>query len=274
MVQEEQNKGAWSALSVPVRVGVLVLAALLAVVLVKVLVGARAPAPKNSLEGNDVFKTVVETEPISFDSIEKKDPARPEGETEKAREGIVGIAKATYKVYAGGRKIEVGRKVIKEPVSELVIVGSKPRPILNLSWDELTVGLFDKAPGPERVAVADRFLNEKGLKGKSGPWQDPNWLVAEMEKWVKTQDDAQSKRLEWELGYRVNDWKHEQFLAKLKTLKAGSTIEEAKALLGDPDNTRFTESDGSRVDYLYYGPVGDREELVFSGGQYQGRNHL
>ena len=259
----------WNGLSLGVKAAVLVSLVLLVgvVVMSTANMGEKDIAAKETKPA-PTAKTIVNTETIGFSTDTKKDPNRPEGETTVTRPGVMGSAKVTYDVYSDGRKIVVEHEVLKEPVTEKVIVGTKPKPITNISWDVLRVGQFEIAPMTEKVAVAERYLNENKLKGPGLPWQDPKWLVGEIEAWLKENKDSENNYLEWEFANRVTEWKREELARKAITLSLGSSMEEAKALLGEPSDTRSTNLPGQSVmDYLYYGPLGDRIELVFSAGQ-------
>ncbi len=262
----------WNGLSLAVKVAVLASVVLLVGVVAmsmantgdkEVVTKEAKPAP--------IAETVVTTEAIGFSTDTQEDPNRLEGETTVTKAGAMGSARVTYDVYSDGRKIEVKREILKDPVTEHVLIGTKPKPITNVSWDVLRVEQFEAAPMTEKVAVAERYLNENKLKGPGLPWQDPKWLVGKIETWLSENKDSGNNYLEWEFGNRVSEWKREELARKAVTLPLGSSMDEAKALLGPPSDTRSTNLPGQSVmDYLYYGPLGDRIELIYSGGQLEG----
>lgn len=68
--------------------------------------------------------TVEETEDIPFETARVDDARLPVGTEVVEREGVKGEVKVTYEVV-GEERTEVAREVIKEPVMELVRVGTK-----------------------------------------------------------------------------------------------------------------------------------------------------
>lgn len=68
--------------------------------------------------------TVEETEEIPFETARVDDTRLPIGTEVVEREGVNGEVKVTYEVV-GEERTEVDREVIKEPVMELVRVGTK-----------------------------------------------------------------------------------------------------------------------------------------------------
>jgi hypothetical protein len=75
-------------------------------------------------------RTVTETQPIPFTRRTVEDPALPQGGRTVRTPGVAGERTLTYEVsYANG--VEVGRKLIgdkvtRQPVTEVVAVGTKP----------------------------------------------------------------------------------------------------------------------------------------------------
>lgn len=68
--------------------------------------------------------TVEETEEIPFETARVDDAKLPIGTEVVEREGVNGELKVTYEIV-GEERTEVAREVIKEPVMELVRVGTK-----------------------------------------------------------------------------------------------------------------------------------------------------
>ncbi len=262
----------WNGLSLAVKVAALAsIALLVGVAAMSMADSGDKEIVTNETKPPPTAETVIATEAIGFSTDTKEDPNRLEGETTVTRPGVIGSARVTYDVYSDGRKIEVKREIIKDPVTENVTVGTKPQPITNVSWDVLRVEQFEAAPMTEKVSVAERYVNENKLKGPGLPWQDPKWLVSEIEAWLNENKDSGNNYLEWEFGNRVTEWKREELARKAVTLPLGSSMDEAKSLLGPPNDTRSTNLPGQSVmDYLYYGPLGDRIELIFSAGQLEG----
>ena len=259
--------GFWSGLGLPLKLAVLALAAVVAVGLVLAFAGGEDPdTGAAGTLAKPKAKTVTETETIGYSTRTKEDPKRAEHEREIRRAGVVGKVKVTYNVYSDGREIEIKRRVLKDPVDQVVVVGTKGRSLTKRSWEGLRVADFTQASAKQKAAVADRYLNEKKLKKPNLPWQDPNWLVGEMDRWVGENPGSEEKRLDWEFGYRVAEWKREQTGIKIEKIELGASIEDVKAVLGEPSASRRTTTDGTMMDYFYYGPVGDRDELVFSSG--------
>lgn len=230
---------------------------------------------KRHVSGNDskiapTVKTVVATEAVGFTTDTKEDSNLLEGETTITKPGAMGKAKVTYKLYSNGRKFEVKRKVLKEPVTEEVLIGTKPRPLTDVSWDFLKVRQFNIAPMAEKLAVADRYLNENNLKGSDVPWQEPQWLVSKMQTLAKDTQGSENKRLEWEFGNRISEWKRQELSRKVSTIAQGASTDEVIAVLGEPNTTRTSERpDSATQEHFYYGPIGDPIELIFSAGRLQ-----
>ncbi len=259
----------WNGLSLGVKAAALIsLVLLLGFVAMSTIGEDQEDAVAKDSKSAPTVETVVMTETIGFSTDTKEDPNRPEGETTVTRSGVVGSARVTYDVYSDGNKIEVKREVLKDPVTENVTIGTKPKPITSVPRDALRVGQFNVAPMAEKVAVADRYLNENKLKGPGLPWQDPKWLVGEIETWLKENKGSENNYVEWEFGNRVTEWKRAELARKAVTLPLGSSMDDARALLGPPSDSRSTNIPGqSAMDYLYYGPLGNRIELIYSAGQ-------
>jgi uncharacterized protein YabE (DUF348 family) len=97
-----------------------------------------------------VQRKPVDGESIAFDTVEREDDSMFEGETETVREGRAGARDVVYRlVFRNGelqtRKV-VKAEVIREPVDEIVAVGTKeepaPAPATNFAsgstvWDQL-----------------------------------------------------------------------------------------------------------------------------------------
>jgi uncharacterized protein YabE (DUF348 family) len=77
-------------------------------------------------------KKVVEQRPIKFDTKKRKTDALYEGETKVVEEGKVGIETRTFReVYLDGKldsRQVVSKVVTEEPVTEVLLVGTKERP--------------------------------------------------------------------------------------------------------------------------------------------------
>jgi uncharacterized protein YabE (DUF348 family) len=115
------------------------------------------PAPQHALEDGDtlVFTKVkvvtrhVDGEVLDFSTVEQDDSSMDEGQTTVVREGRTGLRDVTYQiVYRNGeiavRKV-LHQEVLRQPVSELVKVGTKqPEPVATTNfaggstvWDQL-----------------------------------------------------------------------------------------------------------------------------------------
>ncbi|MGN0064804.1 MAG: transglycosylase family protein [Nocardioides sp.] len=88
----------------------------------------------------------VEGEAVPHAVVKKDDASMFEGETEVVREGVDGLRDVTYRVtFRNGelvRKTVVTAKVLREPVAEIVRVGTKEQPSANYAggstvWDRL-----------------------------------------------------------------------------------------------------------------------------------------
>jgi uncharacterized protein YabE (DUF348 family) len=77
-------------------------------------------------------KQVVEEKPIRFDTVKKKSKDLYEGQTKVLTEGKVGIEMRTYEeTYLDGKldaRRLLDKKVAKEPVTEVLLVGTKKMP--------------------------------------------------------------------------------------------------------------------------------------------------
>jgi len=74
----------------------------------------------------------VSREKVPFDTVTKEDSSMPEGEEKTTREGQTGLRDVTYRIefrngQFHGKKV-VSQKVLKEPVDEVVVVGTKEEP--------------------------------------------------------------------------------------------------------------------------------------------------
>lgn len=80
-----------------------------------------------------VVKTETAVEPIPFESTTQETALLPKGETRKLVEGINGETTITYTVtYINGavsEKLETGRIVTKEPVTEVIEIGTYVAPV-------------------------------------------------------------------------------------------------------------------------------------------------
>ncbi len=113
------------------------------------------PAPEHRLQDGDklVFTNVkvetlhVDGEVVDFGTVEQQDGSMYEGQTDVVREGETGLRDVTYRiVYRNGevsvRKV-VSQDVLREPVDEIVKVGTKSQPVAtnfasgNSVWDRL-----------------------------------------------------------------------------------------------------------------------------------------
>jgi uncharacterized protein YabE (DUF348 family) len=112
------------------------------------------PAPEHLLKDGDklVFTDVrivtkhVDGEVMDFPTVEQDDASMYEGQTSVVRDGRTGLRDVTYRiVYRNGhvsvRKV-LHQKVLRQPVSELVKVGTKQQATTNFAggstvWDRL-----------------------------------------------------------------------------------------------------------------------------------------
>jgi uncharacterized protein YabE (DUF348 family) len=112
------------------------------------------PAPEHLLQDGDklVFTNVrivtkhVDGEVMDFPTVEQDDASMYEGQTSVVRDGRTGLRDVTYRiVYRNGhvsvRKV-LHQKVLRQPVSELVKVGTKQQVTANFAggstvWDRL-----------------------------------------------------------------------------------------------------------------------------------------
>lgn len=92
-----------------------------------------APAPAEPTAAPVVeTKTVVETQPIPYQTRTVQDASLAKGTTKVRTPGVPGIKTLTYQVtYADGvetAKKLISEKVTKQPVTKVVAVGTKPPP--------------------------------------------------------------------------------------------------------------------------------------------------
>ena len=112
------------------------------------------PAPEHALEDGDtlVFTDVrivtrhVDGEVIDFQTVEQDDASMYEGETSVVRNGRTGLRDVTYRIVYRNGEISVRKvlhqKLLREPVSEIVKVGTKQQVTANFAsgstvWDQL-----------------------------------------------------------------------------------------------------------------------------------------
>jgi len=76
---------------------------------------------------NTVTRVVEVREPVPFDTITKPTSNLRIGTSETTRPGVPGVAIVSYRVtYEGDREIsreQIGRRIVKAPVAEVVLVG-------------------------------------------------------------------------------------------------------------------------------------------------------
>ena len=116
-----------------------------------VVTGARdrvTPSPKTDLvEGMGIRVVNVNvreravTEPIPFEVEVKYDGSMPQGQEKVTRAGVEGVQRAVYRVRTeDGKEVSrtvVSRTVVKEPVAQVVVKGTKP-PATNAQVGEAT----------------------------------------------------------------------------------------------------------------------------------------
>lgn len=98
-----------------------------AISVVILLVGVSSLIPKEEI------KKVKRAESVNYNVVKKKAPQILEGETEVQREGVPGEKIVTYREkYVNDKlvsKKKIGEQITKDPVSEIVLVGSLPKEV-------------------------------------------------------------------------------------------------------------------------------------------------
>jgi uncharacterized protein YabE (DUF348 family) len=141
----------------------------------KVRAGMKIVVTKVSLKRKSVDGEVIE-----FDTIEKADDSMYEGESEVEREGVNGLRDVTYRlVFRNGElhaKKVLKQKVLRQPVSEIVRVGTKEEPAVssgganfaggNTVWDALA---NCESGGNWAINTGNGYYG--GLQFNLGTWQ-------------------------------------------------------------------------------------------------------
>jgi len=140
------------------------------------------PAPEHLVHDGDrlVFTNVkvvtkkVDGEVIDFGTVEQEDGSMVQGETDVVRSGKTGLRDVTYRiVYRNGevavRKV-VSQKVLRQPVDEIVKVGTKA-PVANFAsgnsvWDRLAQC---ESGGNWAINTGNGYYG--GLQFSLGTWQ-------------------------------------------------------------------------------------------------------
>jgi uncharacterized protein YabE (DUF348 family) len=146
-----------------------------------------SPAPEHELTDGDklVFTDIkivrkhVEGEAVDFGTVEQQDSSMYEGETSVARAGEDGLRDVTYRiVYRNGEisvREVVSQKVVRQPVDEIVKVGTKaqpaPAPTTNFAggstvWDALA---RCESGGNWAINTGNGYYG--GLQFNLGTWQ-------------------------------------------------------------------------------------------------------
>ncbi|CAI9416509.1 resuscitation-promoting factor [Nocardioides sp. T2.26MG-1] len=142
------------------------------------------PAPEHVLHDGDklVFTDVrvvtkhVDGEAVDFGTVEQQDGSMYEGETDVVRAGKPGLRDVTYRiVFRNGelavRKV-VSQDVLRQPVDEIVKVGTKARPVAtnfasgNSVWDRLAQC---ESGGNWAINTGNGYYG--GLQFNLGTWQ-------------------------------------------------------------------------------------------------------
>lgn len=104
----------------------------------------------------------IKTESIEYETIEKEDSSLKEGETKVKQKGVKGKKEITYELtYMAGN--ETKRKVkeesiIKNPVNEIILIGTKTETIEDGTYDIIAKAMH--ATKDEQSGAA-QFINEK-----------------------------------------------------------------------------------------------------------------
>ncbi|HEY0952964.1 transglycosylase family protein [Nocardioides sp.] len=140
------------------------------------------PAPEHLVRDGDrlVFTNIkvvtkkVDGEVIDFGTVEQEDGSMVQGETDVVRSGRTGLRDVTYRiVYRNGevavRKV-VSQKVLRQPVDEIVKVGTKA-PVANFAsgnsvWDRLAQC---ESGGNWAINTGNGYYG--GLQFNLGTWQ-------------------------------------------------------------------------------------------------------
>ncbi|WP_343907209.1 ubiquitin-like domain-containing protein [Nocardioides aquiterrae] len=112
------------------------------------------PAPEHLLQDGDklvftdvrIVKKHVDGEVMDFSTVEQEDASMYEGQTSVVRDGRTGLRDVTYRIVFRNGEVSVRKvlhqKVLRQPVSELVKVGTKQQVTANFAggstvWDRL-----------------------------------------------------------------------------------------------------------------------------------------
>jgi hypothetical protein len=147
--------------------------------------------------------------------------------------------------------------IVKRPLTEILVTDYNPEPI-NI----------------KKVLVGRWLTEQKMIQQKGMPWQDSNWLVAELDKWIKDRpnwlDDEYISKV---LVDVLDNWKTENIETNITKLKFSFSMEYVRNLLGDPSDSQHSEMQGlPDTDYLYYDVNDQRWQLVFENDKLKSKN--
>lgn len=118
-------------------------------------------------------KTIVEKEPIDFETVVKEDNSLESGVKKTTQEGSAGEKEITMKlVMEDGKEVSrevVESKVVKEPVDEVVVKGTMEKLVLSRGNDNIN---YKKAMVVEATAYSGDGITATGTV----PKRDPNGL--------------------------------------------------------------------------------------------------
>ena len=143
-----------------------------------------SPAPEHELTDGDklVFTNVtivrkhVDGEAIDFGTVEQQDSSMYDGETSVVRAGQTGLRDVTYRIVYRNGEISVRKvlhqDVLRQPVDEIVKVGTKPQPVAtnfaggSTVWDALA---GCESGGNWAINTGNGYYG--GLQFNLGTWQ-------------------------------------------------------------------------------------------------------
>lgn len=118
-------------------------------------------------------KTIVEKEPIDFETVVKEDNSLESGVKKTTQEGSAGEKEITMKlVMEDGKEVSrevVESKVVKEPIDEVVVKGTMEKLVLSRGNDNIN---YKKAMVVEATAYSGDGITATGTV----PKRDPNGL--------------------------------------------------------------------------------------------------
>lgn len=226
-----------------------------------------------------VLKTeiVTEIETISYTMLFQNDPSMPEGQVNTTRKGISGKKVVTYRVeYKNSqlvRKKKVKEKIVKEPIDEIVMIGTgkrepyitppEPEKPYEYNIEAATQRDWTKMTHDQQVNLVIQFMN----KYKGGVKQNPEALIAAINERLFPSPDTPIKTV---IDTAYNALESQQAYEKKKTglsqIAIGMSKEQVEQLVGPPEDSQVLRSEYATLEYWYYNFGGKTYQIGFENG--------